>query len=501
MALSAVLYGLPFPPQSWHVVAWFALVPFLFAVRSCSSRMAVIVAVGFAAWGAYSTAEALPGAISGYYEQPRLLGLAFFAALATLTTSTSMIPFAYCYRQFLKLDVRARPLLVGAAWVAYELVRARLLGNPWAALGYSQLDVGPLVQIADTTSVYGVSFLIAAANAAIVEVLAALLQGTDAAPRRAAASGAAVVLMLVAADLVYGFVRLAEQGAVAEDADLDVVAVQGNIDLGYQWRDEYYGENLEVHLHLTADALRERPAALVVWPENAMTFFIEKEPLYRLAIGAVLYDSSAELIAGGPRSPADAQGGYYNSAILLSPDGEVAGHYDKEQLLPFAEYFPLAHFDMLRRNFGRVREFTHGTDIAPLEASFGDVGVVICNESLFSGIVARRVSQGARLLVNLTNDGWLADPGLSGVAFAMTRLRAIEQRRYLVRASTSGPSAVVDPFGRVFDRTHELSRGISRATVGLSTVRTPYARAGDAFAFVCLLVICAGLVRARRRCP
>ncbi len=278
-----------------------------------------------------------------------------------------------------------------------------------------------------------------------------------------------------------------------------MLIVQGNADLGSQWRDEFYGQTLDIYMEATTGALAEAPARLVVWPENAMTFFVEREPLYRAALASMLADSGAELVAGGPRAPEGEDGTtYYNSVFLLGADGHVRGHYDKRQLLPFAEYFPVPWLDMLRRDFGSVREFTSGTDTAPLATAIGRAGVVVCNESLFAEIVGRRVAQGAEFLVNLTNDGWLADARLSDVAFSMTRLRAIEQRRFLLRASTSGPSAVVDPAGRALEVTGHLTRAVVRGHVAASRERTAYSRWGDTFAMVCLLLVALACLPRRR---
>src|SRR5262249_49481331 len=140
---------------------------------------------------------------------------------------------------------------------------------------------------------------------------------------------------------------------------------------------------------------------------------------------------------------------FRNSAFHVGPDGTIRGRYDKQLLLPFAEYFPLGGIDLLRRNFGRVREFVSGGDATLLDTAAGRVGVVICNEAFFATPAADRVRAGATLLVNLANDSWLAAPKYSEPAFDMVRLRAVEQRRWIVRASTAGPSGLVDPLGRI----------------------------------------------------
>jgi len=166
----------------------------------------------------------------------------------------------------------------------------------------------------------------------------------------------------------------------------------------------------------------------------------------------------------------------------------VAARYDKERLLPFAEYFPFAQVDLLRRDFGRVREFTPGTPGPPLATGAGAAGVLICNEAMFPEVAAARVRAGAEYLLNLTNDTWVPGRQFAGIAFDMSVLRAIEQRRWLVRASTAGPSAIVDPWGRVTVRTALFARETAVGTIVPRTERTPYGRMGDVFALACAAI-------------
>jgi len=493
MFASAVLYGLPFPPLGWQPLAWIALVPVLVAMRRSSTPMALVVAWGFAAFGAYATADDLPRSVAAYYDQPHWLGIVLFFVMASFTTSTVMLGFAMFCRTVERLSPWTRPALIGAAWVGYEIVRARVLGNPWGDFGYSQVGIGPLVQIADVTGVFGISFVLATVNAAIAELL--LARGSE--QRRSALAGAGVAVAILACQLGYGVARPQSLATVLASEPSRVVIVQGNVDLGTQWRWEFYGTHLEEYMEMTMAAAGEREPALVVWPENAMTFFLETEPAYQGALGFMLTRAHAQLVAGGPHRPSPDESTYFNSAFLVDTNGVVLGRYDKQRLLPFAEYFPIPWLDFLRRRFGTIRVFTPGTDTPPLPTKVGAAGVMICNESLYGEIAGRRVADGAQILMNLTNDGWLGDERLSGVAFAMTTLRAVEQRRYIIRSSTSGPSAVIDPLGRVHGRTELLSRETTDGEVRALDVGTIYSRVGDLFALVCLALSAAVAVALR----
>jgi apolipoprotein N-acyltransferase len=480
-----VLYGICFPPFGVRPLAWVALVPFLVVLPTVGLGRTAWLGAIVALAATCTTVDWLPRTVATYYAQPVAVGLGMFVGVALLMVVPPVVGFMVCYRLFVDRYRDLLPLVAAASFVSTELVRARFLtGNPWVIFGYSQVGADRVVQIADLGGVYAVSFVLVAVNVALADVV-----------RRGALRVLVVPALLLAATLAYGQFRLA--GAGAPVAGPRVAVVQANLDSGTQWRRELYGENLEAHLRLTDRAAREG-ARLVVWPENAMTFFVEREPLYREAIARVLAPRGVQLVAGGPRVVEDANPTYYDSAFVISPAGAIEGRYDKEHLLPFAEYFPLPELDFLRRSFGRVRELTPGGPTPPLPTIAGPAGVLICNEAMFPEVARARVRAGAAVLLNLTNDTWMNDAKYSAIAFDMIVLRAVEQRRFLVRASTAGPSAIVDPLGHVLVRTDLSTAGLAAAAVAPRTEQTPYARIGDAFAFACVAVTVVALARRLR---
>jgi apolipoprotein N-acyltransferase len=278
--------------------------------------------------------------------------------------------------------------------------------------------------------------------------------------------------------------------------------VQGNVSLGTRWRSEFYGRNLDVYLEGTWEALSKRPGAVVFWPEAALTFLLEEEPDYARAIARVLAAGDAELVAGGVRNGGSAEAPrYFNTIFAIDPAGVVRARYDKQVLVPFTEYFPLRRIDLLRRSFERVRVFAHGGPAALLPTRAGPAGVLTCNEAMQSELAAERVHAGARLLVNPSNDTWVPQRVFADHLFDLVALRAVEQRRFLVRASTSGPSAIVDPWGRVQARSEPFARAVVQGWVVPRSELTPYARVGDAFALACVAAVPLALWRARRAPP
>ncbi len=488
---AALLYSLCFPPARLRMLAWIALVPLFVVLRRAGTRSALILSWAFTVAVAYLTGDWFPRAVATYYDQPAVVGVGFFLGVSSIMAAPYVMAFALCYRWLGCYRGCGHVLLTAAAWVASELSRARLLGgNPWVLLGYSQVGAEPLVQVADVTGVYGVSFVLAAVNAALAEVWLAARNGDRSmrpAVRGLAAAGMAA--MLVAA---HGAARLS--AAATASQPFRVAVVQGNLDLGSQWQKDFYGRNLDVYLRLTQEVIGADAPVLVVWPENAMSFFVDSELLYQQAIGAVLGPAHVQLVAGGPRFVTEQSlRRYYNSAFLIASDGSVVARYDKQRLLPFAEYFPFASLTFLRRSFGKVREFTPGAPTPPLSTVAGQAGVVICNEALFPEIVSERVRSGADFLVNLSNDSWLNDAKFSAIVSDMVTVRAIEQRRYLVRASTAGPSTVVNPMGRITASAAFPSRSVITGIVRPGSGATLYARLGDTFAALCAAAVVGAL--------
>jgi apolipoprotein N-acyltransferase len=505
-AASAGIFGLAFPVVSWRPLAWVALVPFFIALRGRGLRSALALGALWGVLASYCVGVWFAESVSTYFLQPMPIAIALFVGVATTMAAPYFMGFAAAHRLLVRSDPRFIPLLVAAAWVAAELLRGRLftgtpffIGNPWALIGYSQMGWLPLVQIASVTGVYGVSFAVACVNAALAELWHAARRREEG--RLPAAATGAVLAMLPAALIAgNGFFTLARADRAPPGAEATrVAAVQGNINVGSQWRSDLYGKNLDIYLRLSLEALRDGSPEILFWPEAALTFFVEDEPLYRRSIASVLRPFGAELVVGGPRAVEDEGTKYYNSVWRISPEGEILGRYDKEYLVPLAEYFPLGRIDVLRRSFSRIRVFEHGRVTAPVETRAGPAGVVICNEAMLPEVVADRVSEGAVYLVNPSNDTWINHPQYQEQQFAIAAMRAIEQRRYLLRISTAGPSAVIDPWGRVKAKAEHLTRDVIVSTIEPRTQRSIYNRVGDLFAVTCAIVTAVALLWARRR--
>lgn len=489
---SGALFSLAFPPASLHGLAWFALVPFFVSVRRGGPGRALLLTWLWCVFAAYFVGDWFPEAVADYFHQPAAVAIALFVGVFTVMAAPFYMAFTWAYRVLARRFSLALPLLAGAAWTSAEFGRGRLftetalfIGNPWGLIGYSQSEVLPLVQIAALTGVYGVSFCIGCANGALAELW--LRSWEHGKLERRQLSALAIALAPTLAALAYGGVVLGQK-TPPEGGAVPIAIVQGNLNVGSRWRSDLYGANLETYLRLTWDTRELGRPEIVFWPESALTFFLAEEPLYRKAIGRVLEPLGAELVAGGVYATGSDPPAFLNSIFTLDPDGEIRDRYDKQHLVPFAEYFPLG-IDMLRRRFGRVRYFEPGPAGKLLETRAGPAGVVVCNEAMLPEVVGARVAAGAVYLVNPSNDSWIRAEKYAEQQLAFATFRAIEQRRYLVRASTAGPSAVIDPWGRVEVRTPALERAVVTGEVHPLEERSAYGRFGDVFAVLCLATV------------
>jgi apolipoprotein N-acyltransferase len=363
--------------------------------------------------------------------------------------------------------------LAPALWVGSELARTYLFsGFPWGLLGYVPYRRLPLIQIAAWTGVYGVSFLLAVVNAALAWVL---VRRT----RAAALVGAAVVVAALAGALAVGL-----RGAPASAGTVPVAVVQGNIDQAIKWDKAYQQSTLETYAALTRQSAPG--SRLVVWPEAAVPAYLRYEPWVLGWLARLAGDVHTPLLVGAPDAREDgAATRVLNSAFLVDAGG-VEARYDKMHLVPFGEYVPLKGLlFFVEAIAAEIGDFTPGRErvIFPLQGA--PFGTVICYEVIFPDIFRRFVREGARFMVNITNDAWFGDSGGPLQHLAMVPLRAVENGVAVARAANTGVSALVAPTGAIGPELGLFQRGAFRVDVPLRAGETFYTRFGDLFAYAC----------------
>jgi apolipoprotein N-acyltransferase len=373
-------------------------------------------------------------------------------------------------------------------WVAVELARTRVTAFPWELLGYSQTVNFALTRITTVVGVYGLSFEIMLVNSVFA---AAFLVPRE---RRKwllmAACGSALVLQ--AGQLL---------APPAVPSDRTALLVQPNVPIleGAIWTKEYFQTTLQeltaVSLHPPAEKNVPEKPALIVWPESPSPFYTN-DALFRDAVSALARRSEAWVVAGsiGINPAMSMSGGgagsqIFNSAVLVSPQGEWLGRYDKMHLVPFGEYLPFPQLFAFAGGLTKeVGEFQRGVSRTPLDAGGQKLGMFICYESIFPDEVREGPLQGAQVLVNISNDGWYGDSGAWKQHLQQTQMRAIENDRWLLSATNTGMTASIDPYGRIVASVPRKIRTALLAPYALISGTTFYTRHGDWFAYLCAII-------------
>ncbi|MGB0105263.1 MAG: apolipoprotein N-acyltransferase [Candidatus Sulfotelmatobacter sp.] len=400
-------------------------------------------------------------------------------------------------------DYRRALIAVPFLWVAVELARFDVTGFPWNLLGTAQVDNISLSRITTWTGVYGVSFEIMLVNVAVAAAFVV--------PRKKRST---LLLAALAAAAVLQAGRLVDAPTIP--ADHAALLVQENIPVDETWTRETFERTLRELTDLSEKGLSEKDLSekdlsvsgasnskpgidLIVWPESPAPFFTS-DPLFRNPVSQMARDTHSWVVTGAIGTASAAQGGrsasqVFNSAALISPSGVWSAHYDKVHLVPFGEYLPFPKLFAFAGGLTKeVGEFEAGESRAPLDAGGTKLGVFICYESVFPGEVRQFADQGAQVLVNLSNDGWYGDSGAYAQHLNQTRMRAIENDRWLLSATNTGVTASIDPYGRTVARLPRKERAALVAPYALTSVTTFYTRHGDWFAWLCAIISAGALL-------
>jgi apolipoprotein N-acyltransferase len=465
-------------------VGWVALAPLLVALAGADGSRGL--RLGF-----------LTGAVSS-------LGILYWTALVVTQYGGLSLPVGIAVMTALCLAVALFPALFGwvvgrwaralgpgtavllapVAWVATELLRNRTFFEfPWCLLGYSQASNPLFVQTARFGAVYAVSFVVAAAAAGLALLV------VEREPRRRRTAAVAVVLF-VAAVAADGARQLARP--VSEDGRVRVGLVQARVLQDEKWDARLAERNVEEHVALTREAVKAG-AAFVVWPESAVPNLYDESPVTARNLDDLARTEGIALLFGNDDRDRDASGAerFFVGAKMLSPQGRLIYRYHKIHLVPFGEYVPLQALFTLGGRYAaklvrQVSDFTPGSEWATTEVAGRRIGAFICYEDIFPELVRGFSRGGAELLVNITNDAWYGRTSAPYQHLDMAVFRAVENGKYLVRAANTGVTAVIDPRGRVLERTALFDRTVLVRDVPFVAGGTFYARHGDLFAWGCL---------------
>ncbi len=403
------------------------------------------------------------------------------------------------------------PLIAALAWVALEYLRSILFtGFPWGLLGSSQYHWLPLIQMADITAIYGISFMIVLTNGVLAGWIDWLFQGwrrkmsvkrgsakdewipsTISMGFCAAWSVALILLFFIV--LKYGDVRIEEiEAASKQSGPVSVAVIQGNIQQDLKWDEAYQEATLATYCQLSMAAVGKKSPALVVWPETALPFYYQWNKTLSKEVDRCIHQADTTFLVGSPafERPEDdpAAAVFYNRAYMVNPTGFVTGHYDKIHLVPFGEYVPMGKYlSFLGKIIAQSGDFSPGpSNGEPLAFNGSSAGVLICFELIFPYLSRQSTLNGAELLVNTTNDAWFGRSSAPWQHFSMAVFRAVENRRAVARAANTGISGFVLPTGAIAATSKLFEAAHLTETLPAMTLRTWYTTWGDLFAQGCL---------------
>jgi len=514
--LSAALLELPFPiagpmPPWRSVFAWFGLVPLLWALLSAETvdhrrpfrrafLLAYLCGVLWYMGNCYWVRDTMLRYGDMPIGAPTLLLIAFSLVLG-LYFGLFGLGLMLVRRATGKpgLALVAAPFL----WVALDLVAARVTSVPWDQLGYSQVDNGLVNHLAPWTGVYGISFLIVMVNAGLAQPLMQENRGLRWGKLSWRLPGL-IVLCLALLD-----------HSPTEPASATAVLIQPNLDVAGEndwsspsewqqhmdWLQKLASEQCKTYIagipqtgapngEITCPP-NPKPPDLVVWPEAPALSFMEADPRFQQGIAALAKSEQAPIIVGGygvDISESDNQRLDYNSAMVFAADGHRVGRYDKIHLVPFGEYVPFQEYlTFAHKLTGKVSSFSRGTDRSTFRLDGHRYGVFICYEAVFADEVRHFAQLGAEVLVNISDDAWYGDTSAPWQHLNMARMRAIENRRWLLRATNNGVTAAIDPYGRVRQSIPRHQADALPARYGFRNEVTFYTAHGDVFAWLCLM--------------
>ncbi len=522
--ISTILYTISFPKFNLWWFAFISLVPFLFALDNADSAFknfiyGILWSVGYSCgmgyWAFFT--------ILNHYEVPFAKSVLFFTLCVVIPPVLIFTGFAVFYRFLHQARLFFYALVVPSLWVLAEYLKEVVsFLIPWGGMEYALVPFSEFIQIADLTGGYGIMFIAVSVNALFVYLIKQFkfqkekqVMHDTGHNNANSISGAGVstplilILLLITIPVIYGVHQLRKiDGAVDQEYKsgqaVRATLVQGNYSTKERWSGMGFYQRVMNYLEMSGDTYGhksgEKPiekignkgqgARVIVWPENTLNSSSKLNDALFVEIMRYIGEN-ALLISGGLKTDRK-NNDVFNSAYFISGTGHLL-RYDKHILLPYAETSPL--IDLLDTYYAAPNAFTSGRTPLCINAPGGNVGASICFEILYPGFIRQSVKNGAQYLVNVSNDSWFGDSPMPYIHLNAARLRAVENRRFLLRTSNSGISAVISPTGKVMAQ----SRLFTKERVDGDFVKLDqlsfYARHGNLILFGAAIILLAAMVQ------
>jgi apolipoprotein N-acyltransferase len=470
---SGTMTALAFPKFNLSFLCWISLIPLFYALQDKSAKQSFFL--GFLGGIAFNAIliywiPAVPAHYGNLSTGMSFLIYAVFVFYLALFWAFFSWSFVRIKRYFPRLVFFLAPFL----WVGFEYILTHFLtGFPWGLLGYSQHSNLWVLQLASLTGIYGLSFILVLFQSLFVYSMI---------NRRRTPFFLGLFLVVL---LHFGGWMIIKNNPPKKDGILASV-IQGNVSSEIQWN-QISGFQLRNifhrHLDLTSEAA-EQGSRLIIWPEFTvpLCFSCGYSPFVELRqeLTRFVQKSGVTLLFGtietnmSPQLP-----GYYNTALCLHPDLSIS-QYHKMHLVPFGEYTPYPNiFFFVEKMTREIGQLSAGKTFVLHHFEGKKFGTPICYEIIFPNLVRKFVKKGGDFLVTITNDGWYGMSSAPYQHFAIAAVRAVENRRFLLRSATTGISGIVDPYGRILSRSEMMTQVYLTETIAPMNTLTLYTRYGD----------------------
>lgn len=471
--LSGALTALSFPKFDLSFLCWISLIPFFFALYNKTPKQSFLL--GFLGGIAFNAILIywIPAVPAHYGDLSIVMSLLIYTVFVFYLALFWAL-FSWCFSKihgaFPKLIFFLAPFI----WIAFEYILTHFLtGFPWGLLGYSQHKNLWFLQLASLAGIYGISFMIVLFQSLFVYSMI---------HRRKAPFFLGLTLVVLIH--IWGWAIMKNNPSKEDSFRASVI--QGNVSSDIRWdqtSDLKIRDLLNQHLSLSSEAI-DQDSRLIIWPEFSVPLCFSCSyyifPEFRKKLSRFAKESGSTLLLGTNETVMDKQlPRYYNTALCLHPDLSMSQYY-KMHLVPFGEYTPYKKIlFFIEKMTHAIGELTPGEEFVLHEFEGKKFGSPICYEIIFPNLVRKFVKKGADFLVTITNDGWYGVSSAPFQHFAIAVVRAVENRRFLLRSATTGVSGIIDPYGRILSRTGMMTQGSLTETITPMDTRTPYTRFGD----------------------
>ncbi len=491
--ITGVLYPVTFMIPYMSILAWVLLVPLLYALINKSGRDAFKLGLIAGAVSNMIGTYWLIGTLTRFGGFPLVVSFIFIVFLSIYGgLAVALFSLASARLHLHNRLGLLTAILIAAIWTSIEYLFPFLF--PYT-LANSQAVYLQLVQVFDLLGVYGLTFVIVLVNVAVLRMFLAFRDRTH-----MPVYEIATCIVLIISVLAYGYIRIGQVSAQIAQADkVKVGLVQANFDFLEKTESD---ESIVTARHKQMSREME-DVELIIWPETALQAWFPTYANY-LSIREEIAVPDIEgkyFIVGGMSytPPEDNTSEYidenltkYNTAFLTDSYGEIMGRYHKIELLLFGEYLPFTKYvPSLKKISPASGDFTPGSELNQfvIEELGLRIAPIICYEDIIPSYSRMFVDQDANLIVNITNDAWFGKTIAPYQHLLISIPRAIENRRYLIRSTNTGISAIIDPLGRVVEKTDIFTRTNLVGEVALMNGnKTLYTRIGYLFPMLCLLI-------------